>query len=64
MRRLLGYVRPHRKLVFLAMFFMVISTAVDLVIPYLTKIGIDRYLARLYQVYEGLRRRDCRLLGR
>jgi ABC-type multidrug transport system fused ATPase/permease subunit len=35
------------------MLFMLLSTGVDLVLPYLTKIGIDRYLARLYLVYEG-----------
>jgi len=50
-RRLLAYVRPHRRLVFWAMFFMVITASVELVIPYITKLGIDRYLARLYQVY-------------
>ncbi len=52
-RKLLAFVRPHRKLVVMAFLFMVVSTAVDLVIPYIMKIGIDRYLARLYQVYEG-----------
>ncbi|MFO7949112.1 MAG: ABC transporter ATP-binding protein [Candidatus Fermentibacteraceae bacterium] len=50
-RRLLRYVRAHRKLVMLAILFMVLSTGVELAIPYLTKEGIDRYLARLYQVY-------------
>ncbi len=50
-KRLLKYVRPHRRLVFLAMFFMLLATSVELLIPYITKIGIDRYLARLYQVY-------------
>jgi ABC-type multidrug transport system fused ATPase/permease subunit len=52
-KRLLGALRPHRKLVAAAMLFMFLSTGVDLVLPYLTKIGIDRYLARLYLVYEG-----------
>jgi ABC-type multidrug transport system fused ATPase/permease subunit len=52
-RRLLAALRPHRKLVAAAMLFMFLSTGVDLVLPYLTKIGIDRYLARLYFVYEG-----------
>ena len=52
-KRLLAFVKPHRWLVILAFLFMVVSTAVDLVIPYITKIGIDRYLARLYQIYEG-----------
>jgi ABC-type multidrug transport system fused ATPase/permease subunit len=52
-KRLLAALRPHRKLVATAMLFMFLSTGVDLVLPYLTKIGIDRYLARLYLVYEG-----------
>jgi len=52
-RRLLGFVRPHMKLVLLAMLFMTVTTGVDLMVPYVSKIGIDRYLARLYQVYEA-----------
>ncbi|MDM7991756.1 MAG: ABC transporter ATP-binding protein [Candidatus Fermentibacter sp.] len=52
-KRLLAFVKPHRWLVVLAFLFMVVSTGVDLIIPYITKIGIDRYLARLYQIYEG-----------
>jgi ABC-type multidrug transport system fused ATPase/permease subunit len=52
-RGLLAAIGPHRRLVAAAMVFMILSTAVDLVLPYLTKIGIDRYLARLYLVYEG-----------
>ncbi len=50
-RRLLKYVAPHRKLVFLAMVFMLVTSGVELLLPWLTKQGIDRYLARLYQVY-------------
>ncbi len=50
-RRLLHYVRPHRKLIFLAMFFMIITACVELLIPYITKQAIDKYLAKLYQVY-------------
>ena len=52
-KRLVAALRPHRKLVAAAMLFMFLSTGVDLVVPYLTKIGIDRYLARLYLVYQG-----------
>jgi len=50
-KRLLHYVKPHRRLIFLAMFFMLISSGVELLLPYVTKQGIDKYLARLYQVY-------------
>ncbi|MBN1424321.1 ABC transporter ATP-binding protein [Candidatus Fermentibacteria bacterium] len=52
-RRLLSYVTPHRRLVLLAMAFMLFSTTLELLIPYITKVGIDRYLARLYHVYEA-----------
>jgi ATP-binding cassette subfamily B protein/subfamily B ATP-binding cassette protein MsbA len=52
-RRLLGFVKPHIRLILLAMLFMAITTSVDLMVPYVSKIGIDRYLARLYQVYEA-----------
>ena len=50
-RRLLKFVAPHKKLVFLAMFFMIVSSGVELLLPYITKQGIDKYLAKLYQVY-------------
>lgn len=53
MNRLLAAIRPHRRLVAAAMIFMLLSTGADLLLPYITKIGIDRYLARLYLVYEG-----------
>jgi ABC-type multidrug transport system fused ATPase/permease subunit len=53
MRRLLTYVIPHRRLVLVAMAFMMISAGLELLIPYVTKVGIDQYLARLYQVYEA-----------
>jgi ATP-binding cassette subfamily B protein len=52
-RRLLRSTAPHRRLIFLAFLFLAVSTGVDLTLPYLTKIGIDRYLARLYNVYEA-----------
>ncbi len=50
-KRLLHFVKPHRRLVLLAMAFMLVSSAVDLLLPYITKTAIDRYLAKLYQVY-------------
>ena len=50
-KRLMKYVKPHRKLIFMAMFFMLISSGIELLLPYITKQGIDKYLARLYQVY-------------
>jgi len=52
-KRLLRYVKPHRRLIFLAMFFMVVTAGVELLIPYITKQGIDNYLAKLYQTYSA-----------
>jgi len=52
-RRLLRYVKPHRRLIFLAMFFMIITAGIELLIPYITKVGIDNYLAKLYQIYSA-----------
>ncbi len=52
-RRLLTYVRPQAKLILIAMLFMIISAGFSLLIPYLSKLGIDRYLATLYHVYEA-----------
>ncbi len=52
-RRLLHYVRPHRRLIFLAMFFMIVTAGIELLIPYVTKVGIDNYLAKLYQIYSA-----------
>jgi len=52
-RRLLRYVKPHRRLIFMAMFFMLVTAGVELIIPYVTKQGIDNYLAKLYQVYSA-----------
>ncbi len=50
-RRLLKYVIPHKKLVFIAIVCMFLSAGVELLIPYVTKVGIDNYLAKLYQIY-------------
>jgi len=54
MKRLFRFVGPHRKLIFLAMLFMLVSTGVELLLPYITKQGIDKYLAKLYQVYSDV----------
>ncbi len=44
MRRLLGYLKPHRKTVVLATFVLVLVSALELVGPWLTKIAIDTHL--------------------
>lgn len=52
-KRLLHYARPHKRLIFLAMFFMIITACVELLIPYVTKQAIDKYMAKLYQIYSA-----------
>ena len=44
--RLLGYLRPHRAAVGAAFALIVAQAGVDLVGPYLTKVAIDRHIAR------------------
>ncbi len=46
MRRLLGYLRPYRRLVTAALGALVGGSALALAQPYLMKIAIDRYIAR------------------
>ncbi len=44
MRRLLGYLRPYRRQVVIAVIAIVGHSALELAPPYLTKIAIDRYI--------------------
>jgi len=44
MRRILGYLRPYRKLVALSIFLIIFVSAFQLAPPYLVKVAIDRYL--------------------
>ena len=46
LRRLLRYLRPHRAKVVAAFALIVAMSLLDLVAPYLTKLAIDRYIAR------------------
>jgi ATP-binding cassette subfamily B protein len=46
LRRLLGYLRPHLAAVGAAFALIVAQAGVDLVGPYLTKVAIDRHIAR------------------
>jgi len=45
MKRLLTYLRPYRRVVFLSLFFLLISSLLQVVGPLLTRIAVDRYLA-------------------
>jgi len=44
MRRLLGYARPYRKIIFFCIFLLLLITGFDLSLPYLTKMAIDRHI--------------------
>jgi ATP-binding cassette, subfamily B, multidrug efflux pump len=46
LRRLLGYLRPHRGSVVAAFGLIVAMSGLDLVAPYLTKVAIDRFIAK------------------
>ncbi len=46
LRRLLRYLAPHQASVAFSFVLIVLLSLLDLVGPYLTKIGIDRYMAR------------------
>jgi ATP-binding cassette subfamily B protein len=45
MRRLLGYMRPYRRLVALSLVFLLLESVLQVLGPLLTKIAVDRYLA-------------------
>ncbi|HZD32690.1 MAG TPA: ABC transporter ATP-binding protein [Candidatus Angelobacter sp.] len=45
MKRLLGYLRPYRAQVLVALVAIILKASVDVLGPYLTKVAIDKYLA-------------------
>src|SRR5829696_2656918 len=45
MRRLIGYLRPYRKQVFIALLLLVLDAALETIPPLLTMLAIDRYIA-------------------
>ena len=47
-RRLTRFVRPHARLLVWAMLFLLFSTGLELLMPFVFKTGIDRYLAPLW----------------
>src|SRR5262245_10673734 len=46
MRRLIQYLRPHRKFVAIAFVLIVFESALETIFPWLTKIAIDEHIAR------------------
>ncbi|MEW5722340.1 MAG: ABC transporter ATP-binding protein, partial [Thermodesulfobacteriota bacterium] len=49
LRRFSGYARPYRWWLLLTSLIIVAATAADLVLPYLTKVAVDRYIVVSYQ---------------
>ena len=56
MKRLLGYLRPYRWQVTLALNAIVLKACADVVGPYLTKVAIDKYLASRTEAHSLLDR--------
>ncbi len=50
MLRLTGYVRPYISLLVLTSLLIVAATAAELVLPYLTKVAVDRYIVVSHQI--------------
>ena len=56
MKRLLGYLRPYRWQVAIALAAIVLKAGADVLGPYLTKVAIDKYLARSKEAHSLLDR--------
>jgi ATP-binding cassette, subfamily B, multidrug efflux pump len=44
MRRLLGYIKPYKKYIIIAIIFNIVVAALGPVRPYLTKVAVDDYI--------------------
>jgi len=44
MRRLLGFARPYRRIIFFCIFLLLLITGFDLSLPYLTKMAVDKHI--------------------
>jgi len=62
LRRLLPYIRPYTRLLLLTSFLILAAAGADLVLPYLTKIAIDRFIVISYQKVSLSEAADPRLL--
>jgi ATP-binding cassette subfamily B protein len=61
MKRLLGYIKPYKKYVIVAIVLNIVVAALGPLRPYLTKIAIDKYIA--HKDYHGLFIISLLLLG-
>ncbi len=56
MKRLLGYLRPYRWQVVVALIAIVLKAGADVIGPYLTKVAVDKYLAQRTEAHSLLDR--------
>jgi ATP-binding cassette subfamily B protein len=56
MKRLLGYLRPYRLQVSIALVAIILKAIVDVLGPYLTKVAVDKYLANRTEAHSLLDR--------
>src|SRR6516164_6499147 len=56
MKRLLGYLRPYRWQVGLALMAIVLKAGADVIGPYLTKVAVDKYLVNRTETHSLLDR--------
>ena len=56
MKRLLGYLRPYRLQVVVALIAIVLKAGADVIGPYLTKVAVDKYLAQRTEAHSLLDR--------
>jgi ATP-binding cassette subfamily B protein len=52
-RRLFPYIRPYQLMLALAVLLMIGITVMELLIPYITKVAIDRYIVPVYTLAES-----------
>ncbi len=50
LKRLFPFAKPYKRLFFYSIFFVILITLLELSLPYLTKIAIDRYIVPLSQL--------------
>src|ERR1035441_10892969 len=63
MRRLLGYLRPYKWHVVVALAAIILKSGLDVLGPFLTKIAIDKYRSEEHtSELQSLRHLVCRLL--
>lgn len=62
--KLLPFIRPYRIIFYLSLLLMIMITGLDLAIPYITKIAIDRYIVPVSKSYQGSDKEAQKFKGR